>query len=135
MTPAFTAVLLYAAWAMLLALFYAFPRVPKALMGKLSIDSWERNKTNPDPEFMQRAKGAHLNCLENFPLFAAVVCIAALLNKSEVVNALGMFVLYARVAQSVCHILGTSFVLIMARATFFLAQVAMTFWMIWSLLR
>jgi hypothetical protein len=64
MTP-FAAVLLYVCWTMFLALFYAFPRVPKSLFGGVPIDSWERDKPLRDPAFMVRAKGAHLNCLEN----------------------------------------------------------------------
>lgn len=122
---AYAAVLLYMLWMVLLVLVYAGPRIPQALMGVKAIDSWERNKTPSDPMFFQRAKGAHLNCIENLPLFIGVVAIAGLMNRIEVANAVAAYVLYARVAQGLVHMLGTSFVLIMARATFFLIQLAL----------
>jgi len=131
---AYTAVLFYIVWMLVLTLIYAFPRVPLALLGKKSIDSWERGKENPDPMFMQRAKSAHMNCVENFPLFAGVVVVAGLLGQIEVANAVAAFVLYARVAQSLIHISGTSFVQVMARATFFLIQVVLIFYMAFSLI-
>lgn len=131
---AYSAVLFYIMWMLVLALFYAFPRVPLALTGKKSIDSWERGKENPDPMFLQRAKSAHMNCVENFPLFAGVVVVAGLLGQIEVANAVAAYVLYARVAQSLVHISGTSFIQVMARATFFLIQVALIFYMALNLI-
>ena len=130
----FTAVLLYIVWTLLLALMYATYRVPIALLGKKSINHWERGLPSDDPAVLVRAKGAHLNCMENFPLFAAVVCVAALMGKSPVVDALAGYVLYARIGQGVAHLIGTSFVLILIRATFFLAQVGMVLYMVWGLL-
>ncbi|HEX4857324.1 MAG TPA: MAPEG family protein [Limnobacter sp.] len=131
---AYTSVLLYAGWILLLALFYALPRVPQALLGQKRIDSWERGKEPVDALILQRAKSAHLNCLENFPVFAAVVGMAGLMGQVELISALAAYVLYARIGQSVSHILGTSFILIMLRATFFLAQVFLTLYMVYLLI-
>lgn len=130
---AYTTVLLYAGWILLLALFYATPRIPQALLGQKRIDSWERGKESIDPLFLQRAKSAHLNSLENFPVFAAVVAIAGLMGQIEAISAVAAYVLYARIAQSVSHILGTSFILVMLRATFFLVQVIITLYMVYLL--
>lgn len=131
---AYTTVLLYAGWILLLALFYATPRIPQALLGQKRIDSWERGKDPIDPLFLQRAKSAHLNSLENFPVFAAVVAIAGLMGQIEAISAIAVYVLYARIAQSVSHILGTSFILVMLRATFFLIQVLITLYMVYLLI-
>lgn len=130
---AYTTVLLYAGWILVLALFYALPRVPQALLGQKRIDSWERGKEPIDPMFLQRAKSAHLNCLENFPVFAGVVAMAGLMGEVDAISAIAVFVLYARIAQSVSHILGTSFILVMLRATFFLIQVFITLYMLYLL--
>jgi uncharacterized MAPEG superfamily protein len=130
---AYTTVLLYAGWILLLALFYALPRVPQALLGQKRIDSWERGKESTDPLFLQRAKSAHLNCLENFPVFAAVVAMAGVMGEVDAINGIAVFVLYARIGQTISHILGTSFVLVMSRATFFLAQVFLTLYMVYLL--
>lgn len=129
-----TAVVAYIIWTMALAMFYAFPRVPQVLLGKKSADTWERTKAPTDPDFLVRAKGAHLNCLENFPLFAAVVIVAVLMQKTAAVDAVAAYVIYARIGQSVAHILGTSLPLVLIRATLFLVQVLLTFYMAFSLL-
>ncbi len=131
---AYTAVLLYAGWMLILALIYATPRVPQALTGAKPIDSWERNKQPIDAPILQRAKAAHLNCIENFAVFASVVVVAGLMDRLEVVNSLAALVLYARIAQSLVHISGTSFVQILLRATFFLIQIVLVLVMVYGLL-
>ena len=132
---AFTAVLLYAAWTLLLPLIYAGTiRVPWIASGRRRADHWERGKPNDDPPVLARAKNAHLNCTENFPVFAAIVVVAALLGQIAVADAVAAYVLLARVAQSVAHMLGTSLALVALRGFFYFAQVILMFWMIWKLL-
>lgn len=124
MSP-YTAVLLYAAWMLLLTVIYAVPRAPQGLSGSKPPDSWERDKPNPDPAVVRRLKHAHLNATETFPVFAAVVVIAGLSDRLDAVGSLAAWVLYARIAQSLIHISGTSTVQMSLRATAFLAQVGM----------
>lgn len=130
----FIAVLLYGVWMQMLTLLYAFPRVPMALFGSRKFSDWERTELNTDPGFMVRAKGAHLNCVENFPIFAAVVVIAALMSKGAVVDGLAPCVLLARIGQSLSHILSTAPTFVLLRAAFFLSQVGMIFWMCFKLI-
>ena len=130
---AYTAVLLYGGWMLLLTLAYAAPRVPQGMFGKKSFDSWERDQPNPDPAFMQRIKHAHLNTTESFPVFAAVVVIAGLMAQLDTVNSLAPWVLYARLAQSILHITGVGFFNITFRATAFVAQVVLIGVMIFGL--
>lgn len=130
----FTAVLLYVVWIQVLTLAYAFPRVPMALFGSRKFSDWERTEANRDPAVMVRAKGAHLNCVENFPLFAGVVVVAALLDKSAVVDAIAVYILLARIGQSVSHLISAAPLFVLLRATFFLAQVGMIFWLCYQLL-
>jgi uncharacterized MAPEG superfamily protein len=132
---AFTAVLLYAAWTLLLPIIYAGTiRVPSIASGRKRADHWERGRPNDDPAVLARMKNAHLNCTENFAVFAAIVVVAALLGKIAVVDALAGYVLFARVAQSVVHMIGTSLTLIALRGLFYVVQVVLMFWMIWKLL-
>ena len=131
----FTAVLLYAVWTLLLPIVYAGYRAPMIARGRRRADHWERGKPADDPPLLMRAKSAHLNCVENFPIFAAVVCVAALLGKSPVVDAVAAYVLYARVAQSVAHLIGTSLPLILLRGAFYVIQVVLILYVILALLR
>ena len=132
---ALTAVLLYVLWTIILVLAYAGPRIPLAALTDRTMDSWERNKPVTDAPFFQRAKGAHLNCLENFPQFAAVVVIATLMVKSASIDALATYLLYARIAQSVVHLIGNSSPLVLLRATFFAIQQVLLVTMVFILLR
>jgi uncharacterized MAPEG superfamily protein len=131
---AFTAVLLYAAWTLLLPVTYASIRIPLIASGRKRADAWERGKPIDDPPLLMRGKNAHLNCVENFPVFAAVVLVAALLGKIAVVDPLAAYVLYARIAQSLVHISGTSLAQIALRGLFFGIQVALIAYMIFALL-
>lgn len=130
---AYEAVLLYGALMLALTLSYAFPRVPLALLGKRHLDSWERNKANPDPAIFQRMKHAHLNMTETFPVFASVVVIAGLLDNLAAVTALAPWVLYLRLGQVLAHISGTGVASISVRAACFVAQVLMIGYMIFEL--
>jgi uncharacterized MAPEG superfamily protein len=132
---AYTAVLVYAAWTLLLPIFYAGIRVPAIAGGKKAADHWERGKSTDDPPLLQRAKHAHLNSVENFPIFAAVVVIAGLTGKIAIADAVAGYVLYARVLQSVMHMLGTTLPLVALRGFFYFVQIVLIFYMLWGLLR
>lgn len=130
----FEAVLLYIVIMMALVLSYALPRVPQVLTGKNKADAWGRDKPSIDPAVLVRAQHAHANAVENFPLFLGVVVVAALMGQSATaVDPLAGLVVYLRIAQAGVHLIGTSFWLVMARATFFLAQLALIGTMIWRL--
>lgn len=117
-----------------LVLIYAGQRIPLALLGKKPIQNWTRGQANDDPGFVVRAQHAHANTVENLPLFAAVVLAASLLDRSNVVDAVAVYILGARVAQVAMHLIGTSFILIMMRATFFLVQIGLIGYVAWQLL-
>lgn len=129
-----TALLIYIVWTLILALSYATYRLPLVLTGKKTANHWERGEPVDDPAFLVRAKAAHLNCLENLPLFAALVLVAAATGQSETVSAVAGFVIAARIGQSLVHLVGTSFPLVFIRASLFLAQVALMLYLAFALL-
>lgn len=128
------ALLYYVLWMVLLVLLYATHRVPLGLMGKKPLNYWTRGNPTDDPAFLVRAQHTHANAVENIGLFAAVVLAAAALGRSPVVDGLACWVLYARVAQSVVHLIGTSFILVLVRATLFLIQLGIIAYWAWLLL-
>jgi uncharacterized MAPEG superfamily protein len=132
---AFTAVLLYAAWTLLLPVIYASIRIPLIASGTKRADAWERGKPIDDPPLLMRVRNAHHNCVDNFAVFAAVVFVAALLGKIAVVDSLAAYVLYARFAQSLVHISGTSMAQVALRGLFYGIQVVLIVSMVFSLLR
>ena len=129
-----TALLIYIVWTLILALSYATYRLPLVLTGKKAANHWERGNAVDDPAILVRAKAAHLNCLENLPLFAALVLVAAATGQSETVNAVAGFIVAARIGQSLVHLSGTSFPLVFIRASLFLAQVALMLYLAFALM-
>jgi uncharacterized MAPEG superfamily protein len=70
------------------------------------------------PDWVNRANRAHLNAVENFAPFAAVVLIAHVvgISNSVTLNAAAIF-FYARAAHAVLHVFGVSW--LMARTIIF----------------
>lgn len=129
-----TALLWFTVWTLVLMLIYVGYRVLLVLTLKKKANSWMRGQVSDDPPFITRAQHAHLNCLENLPIFAAIVLAGVALNKNAVVDQVAMFVLYARLAQSITHLIGVSHWLVFIRANFLVVQAALFGWMIWGLL-
>lgn len=129
-----TALLLFAAWTLVLMFVYVGYRVALVLAMKKPADSWGRGQATDDPPVITRAHHAHLNCLENLPVFAAVVLAAVALDKQPVVDQVAAFVLYARLAQSIVHLVGVNHWLVFIRANLLVVQAALFGYMIWGLL-
>ena len=131
--PGITALLGFALWTLLLVFVSVNWRVLEVLRGKRA-DSWGRGAAIDRPAVVVRMEHAHMNCLESLPIFAVLVLAAYVMGKSVVVDGLAFYVLYARLAQSIIHILGVNHWLVLVRATFFTLQVLMFFYMFWRLL-
>ncbi|SFF50299.1 Uncharacterized conserved protein, MAPEG superfamily [Fontimonas thermophila] len=122
----------FAAWTLVLVALVVVWRVIEVLRGKPA-NSWTRGAAAQTPDFVKRAEHAHLNCLENLPVFAVIVLVAQAIGKSPMVDAVAAWVLYARIAQSVTHLVGTSHILVLIRATFFAIQIALFAYLLWGL--
>lgn len=127
------AVLGFALWTLILVFTSVNWRVIEVLRGK-GMNSWGRDDGIPVPAIVKRMQHAHLNCLENLPIFAILVFAAYFLGKQPVVDSLACYVLYARLAQTLVHLIGTSSALVFVRATFYVIQVLIFFYMFWGLL-
>ena len=127
-----TALLLFAAWTLLLMFTYIGYRVTMVLQGRPA-DSWTRGRAAEVPTFVARAEHAHANCVENLPVFAAIVLAAYALGKAPVADQAAPYVLGARVAQSIVHLIGVNHWLVLIRATLFTIQVLLCFSMIRAL--
>ena len=129
-----TALLLFAAWTLALMFTYVGYRVALVLAMKKPANSWGRGQVTDDPPFITRAQHAHLNCLENLPIFAVIVLAGVALGKTALIDQVALWVLVARLAQSITHLIGTSATLVFIRANFLVVQAALFAYMIWGLL-
>jgi uncharacterized MAPEG superfamily protein len=89
------------------------------------------------PPFYCRAMRAHLNCIENLPLYAAVALTAAVASvTSPVLNNLACAVLAGRIAQSCVHLaVPQTNKVIALRTALFAVQVIAIAWMAVVILR
>ena len=96
----------FAAWT-LLTLFgtigvYRWSRI---LTGRASIAEWRADQPQGS-DWYQRAMRAHMNCVENLPIYTAlVVALMATGLHSSTIDRLAIAILAARVGQYVAHIL------------------------------
>jgi len=65
------------------------------------------------------------NCLENIPLFIGVLLFAMVTDNTAITDTTACWLLYARIAQSVTHLISISTPMIMLRFAFFLVQVGL----------
>jgi uncharacterized MAPEG superfamily protein len=76
------------------------------------------------------------NCQENIPLFIGVMLFAMVTDNAAITNATACWLLYARIAQSIVHLISISTPMIMLRFAFFLVQVALIVcWVVQMLMR
>lgn len=83
------------------------------------------------PGWYQRATRAHLNCIENLPVYGAIVLVAAFAGRhGQLLDVLSVIVLAARICQTSIHV---AFVqtarAVSFRFSFFSVQLAAMLWM------
>jgi uncharacterized MAPEG superfamily protein len=79
-------------------------RWSQIVAGRATVSQWHPGVTQGSERY-QRAMRAHMNCVENLPVYGAVAVAAALAGVGgRDLDALSVTVLLARVAQSLVHI-------------------------------
>lgn len=122
-SPALCTLVCFAALTILLAFTYANYRVFLVLTGKAPANSWTRNaQTWADPAIVTRLQHAHLNCVENLPVYAALVLAAYATNQLAIIDGLAGVFLGLRVAQVLVHAISTSASAVFIRANLWIAQ-------------
>lgn len=105
MTLPVSALLGFAAWTLAtLAFTIGAHRWSRILAGKARIDAFPADASD-GPDWYRRATRAHLNCVENLPVFGAIVlAITATGATGRLFDVLPFVVLGARVCQTVTHV-------------------------------
>jgi uncharacterized MAPEG superfamily protein len=110
-------------WTLVLLLSIGGVRVGQTLTGKARPSDFTPGVPHGGDRYW-RLNRAHLNCLENLPLFAAVVLAGAVIGAdAPVLDRLAQVYLVARIGQSTTHIASGSDRAVMVRFTFFGIQV------------
>jgi uncharacterized MAPEG superfamily protein len=129
MTASISVLLGYTAWTLALVFSYVLYRTGLVMLGKTPANSWTRGaQTWQDPPIVTRIQHAHLNCIENLPLVAAVILAAQALGQGAVTDGLACWLLGARIAQSVVHIIAVNHWMVFIRATLWTVQALILIW-------
>ena len=127
MTMSATALAGFAAWQLLLTVALGFYRTGMVLGGRKAANAFKVDGSDV-PGIGQRLTRARDNCYENLPMFGALVVAAGLAGKSVVTDPLALWVLGARIGQSVTHVISTSVPAVQVRFAFYIVQVAIMGW-------
>jgi len=71
--------------------------------------------------FVNRLSRAHANCYESFPFIGGILLYAIASGTAEVTNSMALWLLGARIAQSVTHLLSGAAIFAQIRFVFFIA--------------
>ena len=121
----------FAAWTVLLLLatvgVYRWSRI---LTGRVAIREFRADQIE-GADWYKRAMRAHANCVENLPVFGAIVFGLYVGNVgSALVNALAVAVLVARIMQSLVHVCFIQTDIVTSvRFGFFFVQIVSFLWL------
>jgi uncharacterized MAPEG superfamily protein len=121
----------FAAWTVLLLLatvgVYRWSRI---LTGRVAIREFRADQIE-GADWYKRATRAHANCIENLPVFGAIVFGLYVGNVgSALVNALAVAVLVARIMQSLVHVCFIQTDIVTSvRFGFFFVQIVSFLWL------
>ena len=129
MTASLYSLMGFVFWTIILLLGIGGIRVSQVMAGKTAPNAFPSGVPHGS-EFYWRLNRAHANCLENLPLFAAVVLTAYVAGiHAPIIDTLSRVVVFARIGQSLAHLSSGSNMAVNVRFSFFLVQVASIIWM------
>ncbi len=115
----------FTAWTLLVLIAgVGIRRWALILTGRAAITAFPPDSPHGSPAY-RNAMRAHANCVENLPVYAAVVLSAAQLGiRSPMLDLLAIVFIIARILQSLVHLLLAQTPTVVAlRFSFFLSQV------------
>ena len=123
--------LAFAVWSMLvLILTVGTYRWGLIFAGRVQVNAFRADQIEGSDRY-RRAMRAHLNCLENLPIYGAIVLVIVVSGaQSSALNGLALTLIGARIAQTLIHVSWEQTNLVAyLRFGFFLVQLICMFWM------
>ena len=123
--------LLFAGWTLAVLIgSVGVHRWSQILTGRSQVRDFRSDRVE-GPDWYRRAMRAHANCVENLPVYGAIVVAALAAHAGSArLDQLAAVILAARIAQSVIHIVfAETNTAVAARFTFFAVQLVCFVWM------
>lgn len=131
------ALLGYIGWTVLLLVWLETYRTLRVLKKEKAPNEFSTDGSDMNP-FGQRLTRAFGNCLESFAFIGGPMLLAIASGAAAITNPLALYLLVARLGQSVIHLISSSELAVQIRFAFFLVQqgiviywvylLAMNFW-------
>jgi uncharacterized MAPEG superfamily protein len=113
----------FIAWTLLLLVLMEALRSQLVVTRRVRANGFQPDNANLSP-FMQRLARSHANCLEGLPIFGGLMLVALITERSAVTDPLALWLLAARIVQSVIHLVSLSVTAVTLRFTAFSVQMA-----------
>ena len=116
------ALLGYVSWFLVLLLTIEVCRTYVVIKTGRAANAFIPDGSDVSP-FMNRLSRAHANCYESFPFIGGILLYAIASSTSEVTNSLALWLIGARLVQSVVHLFSSSPTFAQIRFLFFIVQI------------
>jgi uncharacterized MAPEG superfamily protein len=120
----------FAAWQILLTFALVGYRTSLVLSGRKAANAFVTDGSDV-PGFGQRLTRVRDNCFENLVPFVALVVVATLVGRTALLDPLALWLLCARLGQSIVHLTSPSVPAVQVRFAFYLVQIGIMGW--WAL--
>lgn len=121
----------YAAWTILLVMMIGGYRVFVSATNRYHGKHFDADGKDVGP-FSHRLCRAHANCYEAAPFIVTLMLIALITNHTEITNGLAPYLLLARIAQSITHMISIRPRIVLIRFAFFAVQVGISAWWVFQ---
>jgi uncharacterized MAPEG superfamily protein len=111
-------------WSVFLIAALLLLRSMLVLTGKVAINEFSPYGSNLG-EAHQRYMRALYNSLENLPILIGTLLTAVVMGMTDLSDQVASFILLARMAQTIVHVISTSPIAVAARVTFYVVQLGL----------
>lgn len=122
MSASFIALIGYIGWTTLLLLSLEVFRTILVVKAKRAANSFNPSGDDTTP-FGHRLTRAHANCYESFPIIGGCLLASLATANVDITDSLALYVLAARVAQTLVHLISGSVLAAQIRFVFFSIQI------------
>lgn len=130
MNPTLTTLTGFIAWSLFLLVLMEVIRSKLVLTKEVAANRINPENSNLSP-FMQRLARAHANCIEGLPIFGGLMLIAVVASRTSITDPLAYIFLFARILQSVIHLISISALAVTFRFSAFAVQLGIgVYWAI-----
>ena len=130
MNDTILALLGYITWILILLICLATYRTLLVAKKEQTVNGFKPDGSD-SPALGERITRAQSNCVESFAFIGGLMLLALATDSTAITNGLALFLLAARLGQSVTHLISTSELAVQIRFAFFLTQIGIClYWVV-----